>query len=274
VPEGDTLHRIANALQVLVPLTVRALLLPRQGLGHSVAGDTVTEVRAVGKNLLVFFSGGLVLHTHLKMTGLWHVYAPGERWRRSTWSAVAIIDVGDAIAVCFQAPLVRLIERRRAEREIVLPLASIDLIAAQADIGEVMRRLRALPATMPVGVALMDQECVGGVGNVFKSEGLFRARIHPHAIMGSIDDDRLHALLQDLQTIMRDNVGQRAAGPADAVAQYRYTRTTTTTDIQAPLAVYGRAGQPCFVCGGAIARVRQGPQQRSSYFCPHCQPIC
>ena len=319
MPEGDTLHRIADALQVLVPLTVRSLSLPRQGLGLSVAGDTVTEVRAVGKNLLVFFSGGLVLHTHLKMTGIWHVYGPGERWRRPVDMAVAVVDVGSAVAVCFQAPLVRLIERRRAERELIVPLGTIDLIAGVCDLDEVLRRLRTLPGATPLGVALMDQERVGGIGNVYKSEGLFRAGLSPLATIASVDDNRVRTLLADVQWIMRNNVARRTpvqadavAPPSQAVAHYRYTRTTTTTRPQVttdatardraspvdvvglvidlrtlptrttrsgcevgkgPIAVYGRAGQPCPACGTTIVMVRQGSLQRSSYFCPCCQPV-
>ena len=242
MPEGDTLHRIADALQVLVPLTVRALSLPRQGPGLSVAGDTVTEVRAVGKNLLVFFSGGLVLHTHLKMTGIWHVYGPGERWRRPVDMAVAVVDVGSAVAVCFQAPLVRLIERRRAERELIVPLGTIDLIAGGCDLDEVLRRLRTLPGATPLGVALMDQERVGGIGNVYKSEGLFRAGLSPLATIASVDDNRVRTLLADVQWIMRNNVARRTPVQADAVAPP--ARPSPTTDTPAPPPRRARRSRP------------------------------
>ncbi len=330
VPEGDTLHRIANAMQVLVGERVRELSLPRQGLGASVRGDVVTAVRAVGKNLLVSFSGGLVLHTHLKMTGLWHVYAPQERWRRPARMVVAIIDVGTVVAVCFQAPLVRLIDKRRAEREIIAPLARLDLIAETCDLDEVIQRLRALPAETPLGVALLEQAHVAGVGNVYKSEGLFRAGLSPLAPLVAISDADLRRLLTDLQQLMRDNVasgvvrGDDAMGPRSAaVEHYRYTRTTTGTPFpvvpvvnddavvndgaaeakndgapdgiafgsiaegelptrttrtgcergKGPIAVYGRVGSPCPVCDATIAMVRQGSLQRSTYFCPRCQPL-
>jgi endonuclease-8 len=276
MPEGDTLHRIEAALAPLVGHRVDDLQLPRQGTGASVIGEAVVDVEAIGKNLLVTFGGGLVLHTHLKMTGLWHRYARGEPWRRRADLAVAVLVAGPFQAVCFQAPIARLVPRRRIERELLLPLRGLDIVRADLDVERVLVGLRALPADTPLGVALLDQGVVAGIGNVYKSEACFRARLSPAAPLATIDDARLRALLEDTARVMRDNVAAHSpAGASAAVGHYRYERTTTTgcERGKGPIAVYGRAGEPCFVCGARIVMFRQGPLQRSSYACPRCQPF-
>jgi endonuclease-8 len=278
MPEGDTLHRIERALLPLIGQDVLAFRLPRLGIGSSVVGDVVTEVEAIGKNLLISFSGGLVLHTHLKMTGLWHRYARGEPWRRRSDLAVAVLVAGAYEAVCFQAPLVRLVPRRRIERELLLPMRGTDVVRDDFDVEQVMQALRTLPPTTPLGVALLEQAAVSGIGNVYKSEACFRARISPARALGAIDDDALRALLLDVAEVMRENVAMAHGTSQDgstAAAHYRYQRTTTTgcERGKGPIAVYGRVGLPCFQCGSAVVMFRQGAMQRSSYACPRCQPL-
>jgi endonuclease-8 len=281
VPEGDTLHRIEAALAPLVGWRVDDLRLPRLGIGGSVVGDVVTDVEALGKNLLVTFSGGLVLHTHLKMTGLWHRYERGEPWRRHRDLAVVVLVAGPFQAVCFHAPVARLVEARRIERELRLPLRGLDIVREDVDLARVLAGLRALAPQTPLGVALLEQGVVAGIGNVYKSEMCFRARLSPALPLAAVSDDALRALLQDTARVMRANVAVRSSVVVDssaAVAHYRYERTTQTTRAgcergKGPIAVYGRAGEPCVVCGTAIGMFRQGPLQRSSYACPRCQPL-
>jgi endonuclease-8 len=289
MPEGDTLHRIEQALAPLLGEVVEAFSLPRLGVGSSVVGDRVVDVEALGKNLLITFSGGLVLHTHLKMTGLWHRYARGERWRRRRDLAVAVLVAGPFEAVCFQAPIARLVPRRRIERELRLPLQGLDLVRDDVDMARVLAGLRALPPSTPLGVALLEQGVVAGIGNVYKSEACFRARLSPALPLSAVDDEQLRALLVDTARVMRANVARRDVvvggvggvgavdGGSAAVAHYRYERTTRTTGAgcergKGAIAVYGRAGEACFVCGATIVLFRQGALQRSSYACPRCQP--
>ncbi len=302
MPEGDTLHRIARALVVLEGQVVHAVTLPRRpGRGASLTGAVVDEVAAVGKNLLITFDTGLVLHTHLMMTGVWHLYAQGERWRKSPEVAVAIVAAGGWVAVCFGAPVVRLVERRRIERELIVAGAHTDLLADDADfdLDEIMRRLRDRNA-VPLGEAVMDQRAVGGIGNVYKSEGLFRRGLDPFAVVGAFSDDEVKDLLLELRALMRFNVDRntkRADGTA-AVQHYRYNRVTTvplkllqatgvlpssmlptrTTRtgcerLKGPIAVYGRVREKCFVCGDVVVMQRQGAARRSTYFCRRCQPV-
>ena len=302
VPEGDTLHRVARALVVLEGQPVLAVTLPRQpGRGASLAGAVVDEVQAVAKNLLITFDTGLVLHTHLMMTGVWHLYAQGERWRRSPDVAVAVVAAGPWVAVCFGAPVVRLVERRRIERELLLAGAATDLLADDNtfDLDEILRRLRDRNA-VPLGEAVMDQRAVGGIGNVYKSEGLFRRGLDPFATTAVFDDVELRDLLLELRALMRFNVErntQRAQTGTAAVQHYRYNRVTTVTlkllqatgvlpssmmptrttrtgceRLKGPIAVYGRQHQKCFVCGDVVRMQRQGAARRSTYFCATCQP--
>ena len=109
MPEGDTLFRIAGALSPrLTGKPVRALALRHQSIDRLV-GHVVTKVEARGKNLLVFFDEGTALHTHLRMGGAWHLYGENERWRRSTAIATVVLAVPDVVAVCFRAPIARLV---------------------------------------------------------------------------------------------------------------------------------------------------------------------
>lgn len=277
MPEGDTLHRIERALAPLVGEVVEAFSLPRQGIGSSVVGDTVIDVEAVGKNLLITFSGGLVLHTHLKMTGVWHRYTRGEPWRRRRDLAVAVLVAGPFEAVCFHAPVARLVPRRRIERELLVPMRGTDVVRDDLDVDRVVAGLRALPPETPLGVALLDQGVVAGIGNVYKSEACFRARLSPALTLAAVDDKPLRGLITDVAAIMRHNIAKPDGdgGGGGAVAHYRYQRTTTTgcERGKGPIAVYGRVGEPCFVCGAAIVMFRQGSLQRSSYACPRCQPV-
>ncbi len=276
MPEGDTLHRIERALAPLVGHEVDFLSLPRRGLGASVVGDTVVGVEALGKHLLISFSGGLVLHTHLKMTGVWHRYGRGEAWRRARESAVAIVGAGPFESVCFHAPVARLVDRRRIARELSVPLHGRDVLRDDLDLDIVVRALRALPPSTPLGVALLQQRAVAGIGNVYVSELCFRARLSPARPIGDVDDERLRALISDAASVMRRNVDvhSRSEG-SPAVAHYRYQRTTTTgcERGKGPIAVYGRAEKPCTVCGTPIVMFRQGPALRSTYACPRCQDV-
>jgi len=285
MPEGDTLHRIKLALRPLVGHAVEALSLPRVGIGESLVGEVVEDVDAIGKNLLISFSGGLVLHTHLKMTGLWHRYARDEPWRRPRDRAVAVLVAGPFEAVCFSAPIARLVARKRIARELSLPMRGTDVIRDDLDTALVLNRLRALPPETPLCVALLSQGAVSGIGNVYVNELCFRARRSPATPLSLVDDNALRVIIDDAAAVMRQNVDMpSAAGSSEAVAHYRYIRTTTTAfgvaaadargcaSGKGPIAVYGRAGQPCPVCGATIVMTRQGPLRRVTFHCPHCQP--
>ncbi|AKF07381.1 Fpg/Nei family DNA glycosylase [Sandaracinus amylolyticus] len=251
MPEGDTLHRTALRLRpLLAGRLVRALDLPRRGERvTSVIGKRVESVEARGKNLLISFDDGLVLHTHMKMNGVWRGYGPGERVPGVSGNVVVVLEVDGAIAMCWSAPIVRLIRASDVDRDPHLAGLGPDPIATSFDPDEAMRRLRALDHA-PLGVALMDQRAIAGIGNVWKSELLFEHRLDPFAPVARFGDDELRALLATAERRMRGGFA-------------RGTR---------PQRVYGRQGEPCPRCAHAITMERQGDMRRSTYWCARCQP--
>ncbi len=254
MPEGDTIHRVAARLR---PALEGAELIrfeaPRVGGARPRSGEKVDAVRAHGKHLLVDFSGGLTLRTHLRMSGSWHLYRTGEPWRRSTRAARAVIEVPGWLAVCFAAPDVALTPRSRAAIDHLGP----DLCAADPDLGVVVTRLAAhADASTTIGEALLDQRVAAGIGNVYKSEVLHAERIAPTRAVGSLDEEQLRRLFATAHRLLRLNVDR--PGRRRTVAE--------------GYAVYRRAGRACRRCGTRIERITQGREQpRSTYWCPGCQ---
>lgn len=257
MPEGDTIFRAARRLsRVLAGQPLVRFDLPTHA-GEAPAATRVVAVDAVGKYLVVRFDGDHVLVTHMKMTGSWHVYARGERWRKSPHRARAVLETARHVAICFDAPVVRLLSAARAAR--LLASLGPDLLAPSPDHAEAARRLRGAPR-LTIAEALLSQGLVAGIGNEIKSEALFIARIDPRAHVRDLSDGDLTRVLAEAERILRINVSPNARGP-------RRSRGGRT-----PTWAYGRAGEPCLVCRTPIARVYQGPlgARRSTYFCPAC----
>jgi endonuclease-8 len=208
-------------------------------------GQRVSGVEARGKHLLMRFERGAVLHTHMGMTGSWHLYREGSRWRRPAHRARAVVTADGVVAVCFDAPTVELMSPAQE-----LPLAALgpDVIAPDFDLPEARRRLRSQPER-EIGDALLDQGAVAGIGNIHKSEALFACGQSPFTRVGALDDAALDRLLHTAARRMRESVMGRK-------------RVTF---------VYGRARRPCRRCGTRLERAYQGDPPRSTYWCPRCQ---
>ena len=230
-------------------------------------GQEITAVDALGKNLLIRFGNGLEIRTHLRMTGSWHRYRPGEPWRRPPARARLVIEVPGAVAVCFDAPVVELLEQRAEAMHPSLGQLGPDLLAPGFDAGEAVRRLRdPSRVATPIGEALVDQRALAGIGNVYKSELLWLERVAPSAPVAELDDETLSRLVATAQRLLLANA-ERGAGPE---------RVTTGADRRqiGPVYVYGRTGRPCRRCGGPISSTRQGRElPRTTYWCPACQPV-
>src|SRR4029077_5642153 len=171
MPEGDTLYRTAAGLRpFLVGRTVTAARTNGPGAVPQVGrliGHEITAVEALGKNLLIKFDNGLEIRTHLRMNGSWHRYRPGERWRRPPGRARLVIEVPGAVAVCFDAPVVELLEQRAEALHPSLGRLGPDLLSPDFDADEALRRLRAPErATTEIAAALLDQRALAGIGNV------------------------------------------------------------------------------------------------------------
>ena len=269
MPEGDTLFRTAAGLRpYLVGRTVVAARTGGPGAVPQVArivGHEITAVEALGKNLLIRFDNGLEIRTHLRMNGSWHRYRLGERWRRPVSRARLVIEVPGAVAVCFDAPVVELLEQRAEVLHPSLGRLGPDLLAPDFDADEAARRLRD-PSRSEVSIAeaLLDQRALAGVGNVYKNELLWIERVSPFTRVGDLDDGSLGRLVATARRLLI----------ANAASGHGPERVTTAGDRAAPgpLYVYGRTGRPCRRCRTAIASTRQGRDiPRTTYWCPACQ---
>ncbi len=256
MPEGDTIHRVANRLRpALAGQALERFEAPRAVGPRPGAGVEVTAVDAVGKNLLIRFSDGVTLHTHLRMTGTWHLYRTGQRWRLPAHLARAVVGVPGWEAVCFKAPVVKLF--REGAPTGPLDHLGPDLCLPDPDLDEVLRRLAArADEEAEIAPALLDQQVAAGIGNVFKSEVLWACGVNPFALVSDLDEETRRRLVATAAKQLRANV----ARPGE--------RTT----VPGGLAVYGRERQPCRRCGTPVRMARQGHDPRVTYWCPSCQP--
>jgi endonuclease-8 len=269
VPEGDTLARTASGLRPhLVGREVRAARASGPGALPRVdrlVGSRVEEVEARGKHLLIRFDSGLTLRTHLGMRGSWHRYRPGERWRRAPSRARLVLEVPGAVAVCFDAPVVELMESRAEPLHPVLATLGPDLLAPTFDNAEAIHRLRSPErAATPIAEALLDQRAAAGIGNVYKSEILFIEGVDPFAPVGSLDDATLERLLGTARDLL-------AANASPVTGPERVTTGSARRRV-GPLWVYGRTGRPCRRCGTRLVSRRSGALPRVTTWCPRCQP--
>ena len=249
--EGDTILRAARRIEGAIGGSrVRVRAHNPRGRASRVEGldgALLERVETHGKHLLLRF-GSLVLHSHLGMSGSWHVYRGGEPWRKPGGAAWAVLAGGRAEAVQFGGPTLRVLKAKSLRRDPVLARLGPDVLATDFDAEAVARSFRAAPERT-LGDALLDQALVAGIGNIFKSESCFAARLDPWSPIASLSDEELRDALQAAHDLMRD-----------AVERGRPLR-----------AVYRRAGMPCPACGAAIASRGPGDANRTTYWCPVCQ---
>jgi endonuclease VIII len=225
------------------------------------AGPDSSRTHSVGAPLHPSsFSDDLVLHTHLRMTGSWHLYRPGEAWQKPARQAKVMLYTEDFVAPCFNAPVVALMTARQAARAPELTTLGPDAMDADFDPDEAHRRMRRRPE-VEIGVALLNQRLMAGVGNVYKSEVLFLKRVSPFLKIEALSDEMLAELIAEAHRLMRLNQDRGSR------------RTVFGMNNRERLWVYGRSGEPCRVCGTPIRMRRQGMDARSTYFCPNCQEV-
>jgi endonuclease VIII len=261
MPEGDTIHRAAASMRrALLGRELVRVELPRLRPPLPQLGSTIDRIEARGKHLLITTSDGLVVHTHQRMTGSWHLYRPGERWRKSPRAARAVLGVPGVVAVCFASPIVEVLDVEAVRRHPVLRRLGPDLCGPDPDQDEVLRRLAALPdPTRPIGEVLLDQHVACGIGNVYRCDVLFLHGYHPTTPIGSIGNHGRRELFETAARLLRTNLATSA-------------RTTVPDAPTGTLWVYDRAGEPCRRCGTAIERATLGEQARVVFWCPVCQP--
>lgn len=280
MPEGDSIFRAARALdkalagKVVTSFETTLALLARVNDDSSVVGRTVESVAARGKWCLMFFSGDLILLTHMRMSGSWHIYKSGERWQRPRSAMRVVITCGDVQAVAFNVPVVEFHTARSLERSERVPKLGVDVLGEEYSIDAAVRALsqfRSSHSDAEIGNVLLNQHVLAGIGNIYKSEIAFAAGVNPFRKMNAVSDRELERIAEIAQRYMKANVVEGSDGGIVTYTGNR--RTTRAMDRGARLWVYRRQGQECRRCGAIIAMRRQGTGARSTYWCPSCQPF-
>jgi endonuclease VIII len=274
MPEGDTIFRAARTLhralagKIVTRFQTVLTQLERVDIDTPLAGRTIERVESRGKHLLIHFSGDLILRTHMRMNGSWHIYRPGERWQLPAREMRVLIATDDFEAVAFRVPVAEFRTGATLRRDRAIESLGPDLLDPDADLDEAVRRLRACGA-LPISEALLDQRALAGVGNVYKSESLFVAGASPFASVAALSDDALRAIVETARQQLKANTRDPLAAPIAAWGGMR--RTTRSARPDSRLWVYGRAGEPCRRCGTPIEIAKQGEDARLTYYCPTCQ---
>lgn len=258
MPEGDTILRAANRIRpVLEGAVPDEILTPqarhaRDRWPERLRGRAVTRVDTHGKHLFLRFEGGLVLHSHLRMTGAWAVHPHGARWRRAPRRAWLVVRARGHDVVEFDGPVLELMTEGRTRFDQRLAALGPDVLAPRFDASAFIARLRADDPARGIGDALLDQRIVAGIGNVWKAEGCWGARLDPWRRVREVSDAEALAAIDDVRPRML-----AAAAAARPHAEERR--------------VYDRAGLPCPRCGTPIAARGQGDDNRTTFWCPGCQ---
>ena len=244
MPEGDSLHRAARKLQMLVGEQVAVETPHPRAAAERVAerldGRRLLGVEAIGKNLLLSFEGGLVLRSHLRMSGRWQVVERGASRHGKPW---LVLTGEEREALLWNGPVLELTSR--ATRRL-----GPDILAEPPDLAAMVANLRRAQPSRELGDALLDQRLVAGIGNVWKAEALWRAQLSPWLGLGEASDEELERVLVEASRLMRASLDRG-----------RNER-----------AVYRKAGRPCPRCGERIRSRGQGDANRTAYWCPGCQP--
>jgi endonuclease-8 len=292
MPEGDTIFRTAESLKkallgrILTGFDTSLESIKEIASYNPVVGRSLHAIQPIGKHLLMVFRqpsipengilrepveppsglelelirGDVVLHTHMRMTGSWHIYRPHEAWRKPASFARVVLRTDAYVAPCFSAPVVELLTARETIRHPMITSRGPDAITQDFDFDTAFQTMRR-HADVPIGVALMNQRIMAGVGNVFKSEVMYIRRVNPFALVGAFDDESLMSLIQECYKLLRLNRNR-------TIRQTRFA-----LDSKARLWVYGRSGEQCYTCGTSIKMRRQGLDGRSTYYCPNCQNV-
>jgi endonuclease VIII len=257
MPEGDTIHHAARRLgAALVDREIVSIETPQERhrldrWPERLRGRVVRSVDARGKHLLLRFDGRLTLHSHLRMSGWWDVVPRGERWRRSPRRAWLVIRTPEHEAIQFDGPVLELMTDSRTRFDQRLAGLGPDVVADDFSHSAFLRRLREDDQTRGIGDALLDQRNVAGLGNIWKSEGCFRAGLDPWRPLDRVSDEEALAVICAVRPMMRES----AAGPGF---------------LPEP-SVYERAGRPCRRCGTLVRARGQGDDNRTTFWCPRCQ---
>lgn len=256
MPEGDS---IAKAAARIRPVLIGSEILSVYGTSPQLrsnagrlTGRRVTGVRTFGKHLVIDFDQGFSIRVHLGMPGRWRVMTAD---RATPGNARLILSTATHHVCCFAAPDIEVDRTPAIERR--MERLGPDALAADFDPRLLIERARTRP-TWPIAEVLLDQRVIAGVGNVYKSELLFLAGVHPRATVGEVSDDELLEIATRAKQLLSVNVRAGAR------------RTTGDRARGREMWVYERAGRPCRRCATGIQTARIA--DRVTFWCPTCQP--
>jgi endonuclease VIII len=257
MPEGDTIRYAANRMRsVLEGRVPEEIVTPQRRHAmdrwpQRLTGRAVRAIDAHGKHLFLHFDGDLVLHSHLRMTGVWGTYERGRRWGRSPGRAWLVLRTLSHEVVEFDGPLLELLTESRTRFDRRLAALGPDVLAEAFDAELFLRRLRADDPTRPIGEALLDQRTIAGIGNLWKAESCWEAGVSPWRATAEVSDDEALAVV--------------------AAARPRMLASAAHGHQSRDDHVYGRSGRPCPRCGTRIRARGQGDDNRRTFWCPRCQ---
>lgn len=275
MPEGDTIFRTARAMGRALegkPVTgFRSTypLLTRWDDDEPIAGQRVEQVESRGKWLLIRFSGGGTLATHLLMNGSWHIYRPGERWQRPRMDMRIVLENAEYVTVGFRVPVAKMLRAHELERALRIPPQTIDVLSEKFDADEVARRV-AVHGEEEIADVLLHQEVMAGVGNEFKSEICFVTGVNPFCRVKELRAGEIEALIATSVRLVKANVLEDS-GDTRVTFSGAHRRTTGRIDPRERVWVYGRGDEPCRKCEEPIQKRLQGPDARVTFWCPKCQ---
>jgi endonuclease-8 len=274
MPEGDTIFRTARSLHKALAghratkFDTAYAHVARIDDENPIAGRLIERCEAAGKHVLIVFEGDLILRTHMRMNGSWHLYRHGERWWRGPQAMRVRVDTADWVAVAFDVPVAEFVTTKQLASTDPVAALGPDLLKPDFDRDEAIRRVRAAGA-LPIAQALLDQRLVAGIGNVYKSEVLFLAAVHPDTPASAVPQGAMERIMEIGRSLLAANVVE---GTPAAIQTYRsLRRTDRRSDPADSLWVYSRAGQPCRKCGTAISSKKMGTDARTTYWCRNCQ---
>ncbi len=260
MPEGDTVHKLANAIHPMLQGATLRLVQARMIDTTKLIGCAIEAVVARGKHLFIQLDNGLTIRTHLGMYGSWHRYAPNQAWQKPSWQASLMLGTDRDVFVCFNAKEIELLRSAGIRHRTLEAHLGPDLLSDKIDLDQIMMRAFAhtRPETLIVDI-LLDQRIAGGIGNVYKSELLFLQRVHPETTFDHITITQLMKLYSKAHELLQQNLG----------GGRRTTRFNN--DGRGRLWVYKRRSKPCLLCDTPILSKPMGRDLRSTYWCPRCQ---
>jgi endonuclease VIII len=252
MPEGDTIHRTARRLQAALGGREMAAAdapnprSPIHGRADELRGRVLERAEARGKHLLVHFSGGLAVHSHLGVNGRWRIRADGRAPFGRPWLVLA---AGSGVAAQTGGQILRLVSESRLRNDPALARLGPDPLAPGFDLEATASRLRARAGALEIGEALLDQSLVAGIGNAIRNGGLWAAKVSPWRRVRELEAVEVERVLHECRRIMEVAVEQG----------------------RRPASVYRSERRGCPRCGGPVSVRGQGDANRAAYWCPRCQ---